>query len=73
MKSLIFLGLALVTAIITTTIATAQAAPVAHGDLSKCIPLMAKTLNDTIAVHANTQSAAANMIKTWQCIHANGG
>lgn len=74
MKSLIFLGLVLATATIATaTIATAQAAQVAHGDLSKCIPLLAKTLNDTIAVHQNPQNAAANMAKTWLCIHANGG
>jgi hypothetical protein len=74
MKSLIFLGLVLVTATIATvTIAAAQAAQVAHADLSKCIPTMAKTLNDTIAVHADASSAAANMAKTWQCIHANGG
>jgi len=69
MKSLIFLGLVLATATIATaTIATAQ---VAHADLSKCIPIMAKTLNDTLAVHANTHSAAANMAKTWQCIQSN--
>lgn len=74
MKSLIFLGLVLATATIATaTIATAQAAQVAHGDLSKCIPLLAKTLNDTIAVHQNPTSAQQGMTQTWQCIHANGG
>lgn len=74
MKSLIFLGLVLVTAIIATaTIATGQAAQVAHADLSKCIPLLAKTLNDTIAAHPNPSSAQQEMTQTWQCIHANGG
>lgn len=71
MKSLIFLGLVLATATIATaTIATAQ---VAHADLSKCIPIMAKALNDTIPTNMNPLSARQDMAKTWQCIHANGG
>ena len=71
MKSLIFLGLVLATATIATaTIATAQ---VAHADLSKCIPIMAKALNDTIPTNTDPGSAHQDMAKTWQCIHANGG
>lgn len=71
MKSLIFLGLVLATATIATaTIATAQ---VAHADLSKCIPIMAKALNDTIPTNTNPASAQQDMAKTWQCINANGG
>jgi hypothetical protein len=62
MKSLIFLGLVLATA----TIATAQ---VAHADLSKCIPIMAKEMNDT--QHADPISAQKDMAKTWQCIQSN--
>ena len=60
MKSLIFLGLVLATATIATaTIATAQ---VAHADLSKCIPIMAKALNDTIPTNTDPDQH----IKTWQ-------
>ena len=71
MKSLIFLGLVLATVTIATaTIATAQ---VAHADLSKCIPIMAKALNDTIPTNTDPSSAQQDMAKTWQCIHANGG
>ncbi|MGB6673886.1 MAG: hypothetical protein WBE34_15755 [Candidatus Nitrosopolaris sp.] len=71
MKSLIFLGLVLATVTIATaTIATAQ---VAHADLSKCIPIMAKALNDTIPTNTDPLSANQDMAKTWQCIHANGG
>ena len=69
MKSLIFLGLVLAT-IVTATIATAQ---VAHADLTKCIPIMAKALNDTIPTNTDPVSAHQDMAKTWQCIHANGG
>ena len=76
MKSLIFLGLVLATVTIATaTIATATiaTAQVAHADLSKCIPIMAKALNDTIPTNTDPLSANQDMAKTWQCIHANGG
>lgn len=65
MKSLIFLGLVLATA----TIATTQ---VAHADLSKCIPVMAKELNDTSNVdNIGTSLVHQDMTKIYQCIHAN--
>jgi len=69
MKSLIFLGLVLATATIATaTIATAQ---VAHANLSKCIPIIATTLNDTIQSGSGT--AHQDMAKVWDCIKANPG
>jgi hypothetical protein len=64
MKSLIVLGLVLVTA----TLATAQ---VAHADLSNCVPLIAKQLNDTGPINDNVVSAKQDMAKVWQCIQAN--
>lgn len=64
MKSLIVLGLVLVTA----TLATAQ---VAHADLSSCVPLIAKQLNDTGPINDNVGAGQQDMAKVWQCIHAN--
>ena len=64
MKSLIFLGLVLVTAILAT-------AQVAHAELQKCIPLIAKELNDTSPINNNVTAAPQDMAKIWQCIHTN--
>ena len=65
------LGVALVLATAATaTIATAQ---VAHADLSKCVPALAKALNDTIPANTNPASASQDMNSVFQCINANGG
>ena len=64
MKSLIFLGLVLVTAILAT-------AQVAHAQLQKCIPIIAKQLNDTSPINDNVTAAQQDMAKLWQCIHVN--
>ncbi len=75
MKSLIFLGLVLAIATIATVqvthAATTAPAKVAHGDLSKCIPIMAKVMNESSPVGDNASGAQRDMKIAWQCIHAN--